>query len=409
MLSPCLNPQKADGLLLEQAPVEALDSTDSARQADLLVLERYPPAQVNRSLQAWDSGDEYLLKTIAEQSLLSSSATPIKIAIFNDNFGALSCSLSHQKITFISDSYVATKGCKANLANNLLSDENIEFCNSIELDEEKADLILVKLPKIKAYFHYQLQQIHRLCGDNTKIIIAGKAKDIHTSTLTLVEQQLGECKTSIAWKKSRLIFVNRNAKKQTELPAHKEWQLDVENLNNVAVGNHANVFSRDSLDIGARFMLDHLPKVKAGTRVGDLGCGNGVLGMALLQKQSDLTLHFFDESFMAVQSAKMNVEKNFPEQSSQCQFHWNDCLNDVEAASLDLILCNPPFHQQQAVTDHIAWQMFQDCYQVLDTGGEVRIIGNRQLGYHIKLKRLFGNARIVSSNKKFVVLSAVKL
>ena len=32
-------------------------------------------------------------------------------------------------------------------------------------------------------------------------------------------------------------------------------------------------------------------------------------------------------------------------------------------------LCNPPFHQQHAVTDHIAWQMFNDSFKALKQGG----------------------------------------
>jgi 16S rRNA G1207 methylase RsmC len=73
-----------------------------------------------------------------------------------------------------------------------------------------------------------------------------------------------------------------------------------------------------------------------------------------------------------------------------------------------LILCNPPFHQQTATTDHIAWQMFKDSFRVLKKGGELRIIGNRQLAYHIKLKRIFGNEKLIASNDKFVTQSAIK-
>ncbi len=73
------------------------------------------------------------------------------------------------------------------------------------------------------------------------------------------------------------------------------------------------------------------------------------------------------------------------------------------------MLCNPPFHQQNAVTDHIAWQMFNDAKKVLRPGGELRIVGNRHLDYHEKLKRLFGGSKLLGSNKKFVVLSAKKV
>ncbi len=52
--------------------------------------------------------------------------------------------------------------------------------------------------------------------------------------------------------------------------------------------------------------------------------------------------------------------------------------------------------------------MFKDSHRVLKKGGELRIIGNRQLAYHIKLKRLFGNETLIASNDKFVTQSAIK-
>jgi 23S rRNA A1618 N6-methylase RlmF len=33
----------------------------------------------------------------------------------------------------------------------------------------------------------------------------------------------------------------------------------------------------------------------------------------------------------------------------------------IEPDRFTAILCNPPFHQQHAITDHIAWQMFNDA------------------------------------------------
>ncbi|WP_440495178.1 methyltransferase, partial [Serratia sarumanii] len=52
--------------------------------------------------------------------------------------------------------------------------------------------------------------------------------------------------------------------------------------------------------------------------------------------------------------------------------------------------------------------MFCDAKRCLQVGGELRIVGNRHLDYHQKLKRLFGNCTLVASNKKFVILRAVK-
>jgi 16S rRNA (guanine1207-N2)-methyltransferase len=45
---------------------------------------------------------------------------------------------------------------------------------------------------------------------------------------------------------------------------------------------------------------------------------------------------------------------------------------------MDLILCNPPFHQQNTIGSHIAMRMFKQARQVvLRSGGELWVIGNR--------------------------------
>lgn len=78
------------------------------------------------------------------------------------------------------------------------------------------------------------------------------------------------------------------------------------------------------------------------------------------------------------------------------------------ADSVDLVLNNPPFHSHQATTDTTAWRMFTGARRALRPGGELWVIGNRHLGYHLKLRRLFGNSQLVASGPKFVVLKAVK-
>ena len=80
----------------------------------------------------------------------------------------------------------------------------------------------------------------------------------------------------------------------------------------------------------------------------------------------------------------------------------------MEPGSADLILCNPPFHQQQIVGDAVSWRMFQQACKVLRPGGSLWVVGNRHLGYHTKLRRLFGNGEVIASNPKFVILRATK-
>ncbi|MGS0728793.1 class I SAM-dependent methyltransferase, partial [Shewanella sp. 0m-11] len=94
----------------------------------------------------------------------------------------------------------------------------------------------------------------------------------------------------------------------------------------------------------------------------------------------------------------------------QATFGWDDCLTNMsEGFRPDLVLCNPPFHQGEAITDHIAWQMFLDAFRRLKNGGILHVVGNRHLAYHVKLQRIFKNCTTVASNGKFVILQAQKI
>ncbi len=115
---------------------------------------------------------------------------------------------------------------------------------------------------------------------------------------------------------------------------------------------------------------------------------------------------------MALESARLNVLNNFPDKIDQCEFVASNCLetliNRENKPAVTKILCNPPFHQQNAITDHIAWQMFTDSRDVLIKSGHLVVVGNRHLDYHIKLKKLFGGAKVLASDKKFVILGTAK-
>jgi len=388
-----------------------------------LFLSRFPVSQVNRSLQAWDSADEYLINHIDEQGLINSKT---KVALFNDAFGALATNFCHSgsenpNVISINDSFISSQGTRHNIEQNYLDDSNIELLGSLDSLPNDIDIILYKIPKSKSLLIEQLIQIKKSVNDKCVFIAADRAKEIHSSTLKVFEKYLGTTKTSLAVKKSRLVFCQFDSQlgsKSGSNQAHQSpfptvWPLAHKSTNDspdreFIISNHANVYAREKLDIGARYFIENLPKVAANSKVIDLGCGNGVIGLTVLANQPQAHVQFIDESTMAIASAKHNIETNLPEVIEQCEFTLNDSLTDIEGGSVDLILCNPPFHQNTATTDHIAWQMFKDSHRVLKKGGELRIIGNQKLAYHIKLQRLFGNETLIASNDKFVTQSAIK-
>ena len=380
-----------------------------------LFLSRFPTGQVNRSLQAWDSADEYVINHLEEHALIKANT---RVLIFNDAFGALTTHFcqnddKNPKVFCINDSYISQQGIRHNIEQNKLNDVNVSQLGSLDQLPESIDIILFKIPKSKSLLIGQLIQIKASVSKQCIFIAADRAKEIHSSTLKFFEKYLGITKTSLAVKKARLVFCELNDKKAFTSPYPTVWPLTHHASGDYpqrqfTISNHANVYAREKLDIGARYFIANLPNVAANTKVIDLGCGNGVIGLSILANQPQAHVNFIDESIMAIASARTNINKNLPEAIEQCEFTLNDALTGIEGGSVDLIVCNPPFHQNTATTDHIAWQMFKDSHRVLKKGGELRIIGNQKLAYHIKLKRLFGNETLIASNDKFVTQSAIK-
>jgi len=365
----------------------------------MLTLHRFPQMREESPLQAWDAADEYLLKQV--------DGVPVNgpTLIFNDTFGALACALAGEGVYSISDSWLNQQATRQNLTLNELDECDVRLLDSLAPLPPLPARVLIKVPKTLALLEQQLRALRAVVTPETQIIAAGKAKDIHTSTLQLFEKILGTTTTSLAWKKARLIYTTFSAPALAESDTLASWPLDGTDYR---IYNHANVFARSGLDIGARFFMENLPEDIDGEIV-DLGCGNGVIGLVALRQNPLAQVHFLDESYMAVASSRLNVESNCPDDLARCEFRVNNALAGYPSDRLHAVLCNPPFHQQNAVTDHIAWQMFRDARRCLQYGGELRIVGNRHLDYYHKMKKLFGNCTTVATNQKFVVLRSVKM
>ena len=364
-----------------------------------LELERYPQQEEATQLQAWEAADEYLL-----QQLENVDIGERPVLIFNDNFGTLACALHGLKPYSISDSYMSQLATRHNLKLNELDVEQVTLQDSLAELPANPAVVLIRIPKALALLEQQLRALRDVVAPDTLIVAGAKARDVHTSTMQVFERVLGPTRTSLAWKKARLIYCQVADIVPPAAPETTDWQLDGTDW---LIHNHANVFSRGSLDIGARLFLENLPKDLQGHIV-DLGCGNGIIGMRALVQNPLAQMSFVDESYMAVASSELNVAHNLPQDMDRCQFEVNNSLAGIERESVQAVLCNPPFHQQHAITDHTAWQMFCDAKRCLQVGGELWIVGNRHLDYYQKLRRLFGNCTTVASNQKFLILKAVK-
>ena len=374
------------------------------------------PVDPRDSLRAWDASDEYLLGHLAEAEGPLDAHRGGDLVILGDRWGALATALADHAPVQITDSYLAQRATAENLTRNGRPADAVRLRSSREEPPARVDVLLVRVPKSLALLEDQLLRLAPAVHAGTVVVGTGMVKEIHTSTLQLFERILGPTRTSLARRKARLIFCAPDpevlaARPANPWPQRYPFPSDVPGAGVLLAGrtvtNHAGVFSAERLDIGTRFFLEHLPLAADGHHVVDLGCGNGVLGLAAALAAPGAEVTFLDESFGAVASAEETFRAN-ADPATKARFVVADGAGGLPPGSADLVLNNPPFHSYQASTDATAHRMFADAKRALRPGGELWVVGNRHLGYHVRLQRLFGNCRTVAGNPKFVILRALK-
>ncbi len=366
-------------------------------------LERYP-CRANEALQAWDAADKLILRQLEDHS-----ENIGEWLVVNDTWGALSTALAHRRPSTLSDSYLAHAAVRENLRRNHIDFAAVRPLTSFDPLPARVDMVVMKVPKSLALLEDQLHRIAPHLHDKSTVLAAAMTKHIHRSTLDLFAKIVGPTRTSLAEKKARLIFCEPDA--NLHLPPNPWPKTYTVIPGDEVVTNHAGVFAAERLDGGARLLLEHLPRRDGPHRIVDLGCGNGILGMKAAIASPNAEVTFVDESYRAVASAEATFRENLGPKR-MAHFVVGNGLFDLgygaAMAGFDLVLNNPPFHENHAISDATAWQMFVESREALRPGGELWVVGNRHLRYLAKLKRLFCNCDIVVSDGKFVVLRATK-
>lgn len=363
-----------------------------------LNLERWPlPGADN--LQAWDAADEYLLRKLDDGGQPVAGA---RILLVNDAFGALGVSLAAWRPVSWNDSLLSRLALERNLERNGLPRDAVTFAPADLPPPGEFDLVILRFPKNLAWLEDSLRRLRPHIEQGVRVLAGGMIKHTPERAYNRLEACIGPVKTSLGWKKARLALAVTDGSRV--VPDHlPDCEVTVPDFD-LVLRNRANVFSREALDLGARMLLGRLPVLDGSARVADLGCGNGVLALALARRCPEARILGTDASWQAVACARDNARAN----GLPVEFAVMDCLGEVPDDSLDLVLCNPPFHQGLVVGDHLARLMIADAHRALKPGGELRLVGNRHLGYHARLKEVFGNACQVARTLKFVVLKALK-
>ncbi len=357
-------------------------STWNAPSGELDLL-RWPPRE-DKTLQAWDGTDTYLLEEVPEGG---------RVLVIGDAFGALACGLRGRDVVSWSDSELSRLATEANRARNELAGP-FTFVPSTEVPEGPFDAVLARLPRGMSQLSWMLGRLELEPG--TPVLLGARSKDVQKSTVAAVQTVLGPAASTLARHRSRLI--RAEARGSGTPPAGRLWSTE-----GVRIVALPGVFGERALDRGSELLLK---TTLTGGDVIDLGCGTGVLGLVVARRHRSAKVTFADSSYAAVRSAEMGWDAS--DLGDRARFVPGDSLATQDANSADTVLCNPPFHEGRAVHRGIAARMFADAARVLRPGGSMFVVGNRHLGYHVGLRRCFGSVQQVGGDRRFVVMRATE-
>jgi 23S rRNA (guanine1835-N2)-methyltransferase len=350
-------------------------------------LQRYPSRR-QEALLPWCAADSLLLEACAAEGEAGANTL-----VVNDEHGALATALL--PAASWTDSALAAIALARNLERN--QRPAVPVIWSVD-PPPGCPLTLIRVPKHLPYFEYQLALLAQAVPAGARILAAGMDKHLSPRTAELLETVIGPTTRHRGQRKARLFSATRDPARQRAVPAPMTYYCEELGATLQAL---ANVFSADHADIGSRFLLSQLHRLAPAQRTIDLACGNGIIGLAALDAGLTRELLYCDESAMALHSARLNTGQLYPQHLARCEYHHGDGLLGYHGPEAELVLCNPPFHQQHVVDDHIGRRLLRQVKGALGPGGRLCLVANRHLNYGPTLRRQFRRTGVMASNRKF--------
>src|SRR5450631_4320111 len=368
-------------------------------------LARFPDLQAD-NLVAVDATDRLVL---TEAATAIGATTSGQVVVVGDRYGAMTLgALALHGARDVRVHQDLITGEQA-LANNSIRVGLTGGYRQLPLAPELfagATVVLGQLPKSLDALREIAQLAAAHADADVKVFLGGRVKHMTHAMNEVLNNSFADVRASLAQQKSR--FLTASGPQPAVETGATEYPLRAHHLDlDLWVCAHGAAFAGTRLDIGTRFLLEFLDLMgpTADTAV-DLGCGTGVIAATLARARPHLSVLATDESAGAVSSALATAAANGL--SERVAVLRDDAMSNLPGASVDLIVCNPPFHLRTAVHAGASLRLFQGAGRVLQPQGQLWTVFNSHLPYRSQLNHAVGPTRVIGRNTKFTVTMSTK-
>lgn len=334
---------------------------------------------------------------------------PGEVAIVDDRYGVLTLGVitvhGASDVRVVQDSLVGLRALEANAGT--FGRRGFHHPDSLEQAFRDARLVLLRLTKSNDRLDEVARAVARFAAPDVVLLCGGVSKHMTLSQNDVLRRYFGEVTASRGRGKSRLLIAQDPLRAAaTRADATSPWPRSVHNDElGMTIVAHGGVFAGASLDQGTRVLLGVVDQAVPSARTAvDLGCGNGVIAAAVALRRPGLRVVATDVSQVAVLSARATAAANGV--ADRVTAVRTDAGDELADGSAQLVLCNPPFHADTAVTTGAAESMFRNAATILGSGGELWCVWNSHLRYRGALERTVGPTREVVRTPKFTVTAS---
>jgi 16S rRNA G1207 methylase RsmC len=162
------------------------------------------------------------------------------------------------------------------------------------------------------------------------------------------------------------------------------------------------LFSPRQVDEGSRLLLEHL-EISADDDCLDLGCGYGVLGLAMARLAPAGHTVLVDKDYVAVEYARKNAHLN---DIDNCEAFLSNGFSEIGDRRFDLIVSNLP----AKVGKELLYLYLYDALEHLRPGGALYVVTISGLRRFIErgFREVFGNYDKVKQGKSYTVAKGVR-
>lgn len=265
------------------------------------------------------------------------------------------------------------------------------------------DRVVMRLPSSLSALAEYADWVASWAAPEVHLVAGGRVKHMTPRMNEVLGHRFGTVSASLGRQKSRVLRASRPL---SAGPDRHPWPRSrYDETLGLTVVSHGATFNTNGLDRGTRLLVRTCPALRGGDEPGqavDLGCGSGI--MAVLLARSGWHVLAVDQSRAAIASTMATANANGLAVET---FLGDGAADWCDPDGVDLVVCNPPFHQGPAKDSGVAFGMFAAAGRTLRSNGELWCVYNSHLPYRRALQRL-GRTTVAAQDREFTVTRTVR-